>query len=289
MLRDLIRSFRVKQWIKNGFLFAGLIFDGQLFSVSAVLQTLLGFIIFNFITSAVYLVNDVFDIASDRQHPHKKDRPIASGKVSPRKAIIIAAVMVFLSLLAGFLLSRSFFLICAAYFLVNLMYSKWLKHVPILDVLIIALGFVLRVAAGVSLITVKQFSPWLYVVTTLLALYLGFGKRRAEMVLFADNTKMGRAVLDGYTLPFLDQLITIVSSATIVAYSLYTFSATSLPQGYSMMLTIPFVMYGIFRYLYLVQVKQSGGAPEEILLQDLPLQITVALYAVCVIIVFYLR
>lgn len=287
MLRDLIRSFRVKQWVKNGFLFAGLIFDGQLFNWASLSRTLVGFVIFNFITSGVYLINDVYDLETDRQHPQKRNRPIASGKISIRSALIMAFLFIGVSLTASACLSVNFFLICAGYFTINLLYSKWLKHIPILDVMVIALGFVLRVAAGASLISVKRFSPWLYVVTTLLALYLGFGKRRAEIVLFSDNTKLGRSVLDGYTLPFLDQLITIVSSATIVAYSLYTFSTPGLPESYSMMLTIPFVMYGIFRYLYLIQVKQAGGAPEEILFRDIPLQITVFLYAICVLILFY--
>jgi 4-hydroxybenzoate polyprenyltransferase len=288
MLKDLVKSFRLKQWVKNGFLFAGLIFDGQLFHWDSFAITAIGFVIFNFITSGVYLINDVFDIAIDRQHPQKKYRPIASGRIKVQHAIRVAIFLLVISLIAVYLLSPIFFILCAIYLVSNLLYSKWLKHIPILDVMVIALGFVLRVAAGLSLISVKRFSPWLFVVTTLLALYLGFGKRRAEIVLFAENIKSGRSVLDGYTLPFLDQLITIVSSATIVAYSLYTFSALSNPGGYSMMLTIPFVMYGVFRYLYLVQVKQSGGAPEEILFQDIPLQITVILYAVCVFVLFYL-
>jgi 4-hydroxybenzoate polyprenyltransferase len=170
----------------------------------------------------------------------------------------------------------------------NLAYSKWLKHVPLLDVLIIAAGFVLRVAGGVMLIQVQRFSPWLYVVMTLGALYIGFGKRRSELSLLAAGASNHRRVLDGYTLPLLDQLITIVSSTTIVAYSLYTFSAPNLPDNHSMMLTIPFVIYGIFRYLYLIQVKDSGGAPEEMLFSDRPLQITIVLWGAAVLLIFYL-
>lgn len=289
MLKDLINSFRIKQWVKNGFLFAGLIFDEQLFAITPLFHTIIGFFIFNILTSSVYLINDVFDVNVDRQHPEKKNRPIAAGRISERTAIKVAVTLISFAAVGSYYLSSKFFLICLIYFLTNLLYSKWLKHVPILDVFIIALGFVLRVAAGVSLITVKRFSPWLYVVTTLLALFLGFGKRRAEMILFSHDTHKRRAVLDGYTLAFLDQLITIVSSATILAYSLYTFSAPGLPGNYTMMLTIPFVMYGIFRYLYLIQVKQSGGAPEETLFQDVPLLINVFLYALCVLILFYLK
>lgn len=288
MLQDFIRSLRIKHWIKNGFLFAGLVFDGQLFNVDSLLLTFIGFFLFNIISSSVYLINDVFDIKADLQHPIKRTRPIASGKIPVSQAIIVSGSMSIIALAGAFFLSPQFLYICVSYLIINLLYSKWLKHIPILDVMIIALGFVLRVAAGIVLIGVKLFSPWLYVVTTLLALYIGFGKRRAELVLLSENANQHRAVLEGYTLSFLDQLITIVSSTTIVAYSLYTFSAPNMPEGYSMMLTIPFVMYGIFRYLYLLQVRQSGGAPEEILLQDRPLQVVILLYAICIFVIFYL-
>jgi len=288
MLQDFIKSLRIKHWIKNGFLFAGLVFDGQLFNVDSLLLTFIGFFLFNIISSSVYLINDVFDIEADLQHPIKRSRPIASGKITVSQAIIMSGLMIVIALVGAFFLSPQFLYICVSYLLINLLYSKWLKHIPILDVMIIALGFVLRVAAGIALIGVKRFSPWLYVVTTLLALYIGFGKRRAELFLLSENANQHRAVLEGYTLSFLDQLITIVSSTTIVAYSLYTFSAPNMPEGYSVMLTIPFVMYGIFRYLYLLQVRQSGGAPEEILLQDRPLQVVILLYAICIFVIFYL-
>jgi 4-hydroxybenzoate polyprenyltransferase len=166
-------------------------------------------------------------------------------------------------------------------------YTKWLKHIPIVDVLVIAAGFVLRVHAGVTLISVERFSPWLYVVMTLLSLFLGFGKRRAELALLAHGAGSHRKVLDGYTLPLIDQYIMIVSATTIVAYSLYTFSAPNVPDSHSMMLTIPFVVYAIFRYLYLVQVKHSGGAPEEILLTDRPFQVAMILWGAAVLAIFY--
>jgi 4-hydroxybenzoate polyprenyltransferase len=166
-----------------------------------------------------------------------------------------------------------------------LVYSKWLKHVPILDVLILAAGFVLRVHAGTTLIVVERFSPWLYVLMTLLALYLGFGKRRAELAMLAGDTTNQRKVLDGYTIPLLDQFITIVSGTTILAYSLYTFFR--LPDNHTLMLTIPFVIYAIFRYLYLIQVRQIGGEPEEILLSDRPFQVSIFLWGLAVLAVFY--
>lgn len=288
MVRDLIKSFRIKQWIKNFFVFAGLIFDGQLFNRVPLIHTIFGFFIFNLVTSSVYLINDVIDVEADKKHPEKRNRPIASGRITPFQAITTAAILALIALICAYLLSTPFFIICGAYLITNLLYSRWLKHIPILDVMIIAFGFVLRVASGVSLITVKRFSPWLYVLTTLLALYIGFGKRRAEIYLLADKANLHRSVLDGYTLGFLDHLITIVSSTTIAAYCLYTFSAPGVDEGYMMMLTIPFVMYGFFRYLYLLQVKNVGGAPEEVLLQDKPLQISVILYALSIFIIFYL-
>jgi hypothetical protein len=166
--------------------------------------------------------------------------------------------------------------------------TRWLKHVAILDVMIISSGFVFRVAAGVALITVERFSPWLYVITTLFSLYIGLGKRRAEMTLLSQGAGSHRKVLDGYTLPLLDQYITIVSGTTIVTYSLYTFTAPNLPENHTMMLTIPFVVYGIFRYLQLIQTGHAAGAPDEVALKDRPLQVTVLLWGLAVIAVFYL-
>jgi len=288
MLKDLIISFRPKQWLKNGFIFAALIFDRQLTNLNALSVTLAGAVVFCLLSSSVYVFNDLFDIQADRQHPVKKNRPIASGRIPVHVGLIAGLSLTFVSIVWAFYLSKSFFVIGILYFLINLLYSNWLKHIPILDVLIIASGFVFRVAAGVSLIQVERFSPWLYVVTTLLALYLGFGKRRAELVLLANNAINHRAVFDGYTIEFLDQLITIVSGTTIVAYSLYTFSAPNLPDNHAMMLTIPFVIYGIFRYLYMVQVKKSGGAPEELLLKDRPLQLTILLWGLSILVIFYI-
>ena len=174
------------------------------------------------------------------------------------------------------------------YFLLMLLYSKWLKHIPILDVLILATGFVLRVHAGTTLIMVERFSPWLYVLMTLLALYLGFGKRRAELALLAEDATTHRKVLDGYTIPLLDQFINIVSGTTIVAYSLYTFFRPDAPGNHALMLTIPFVLYAILRYLYLIQVRNIGGEPEEILLTDRPFQLSIGLWGIAVLVIFYL-
>ena len=280
---------RPRQWTKNGFIFFGLIFDKQLFMVEPFLRTVAGFFLFCLISSAVYLFNDIADVEADRNHPKKKTRPIASGKLPIPIASVAAVLLAFISIPLGYLLSPLFALILAAYLFINLLYSRWLKHVPILDVLIVSSGFVLRVAAGVLLIyPVERFSPWLYMLTILFSLYIGLGKRRAEMNLLADDASAHRKVFDGYTIPLLDQYITIVSGMTIVAYSFYTFSAPNLPENHSMMLTIPFVVYGIFRYLQLIQTGHTAGAPDEVALKDRPLQITMLVWGLTVIAIFYL-
>jgi 4-hydroxybenzoate polyprenyltransferase len=286
MLRALLKTMRPRQWTKNAFLFAALVFDGKLFHLPDFLRTLAGFGLFCLISSSVYIFNDLLDVEADRQHPVKKNRPIASGKLPVPAALAAGAILSLLAMALGYLLAWQFTLTILVYFAMMLAYSKWLKHVPILDVLILAAGFVLRVHAGTTLIVVERFSPWLYVLMTLLALYLGFGKRRAELALLANDSTHHRRVLDGYTIPLLDQFITIVSGTTILAYSLYTIFR--LPDNHTLMLTIPFVIYAIFRYLYLIQVKQIGGEPEEILLSDRPFQISLFLWGLAVLAVFYL-
>ena len=288
MFKSFVKTLRIRQWTKNALVFFALIFDKQLLDPNAFLKTLAGFVLFCLLSSAVYIFNDLADLENDRQHPDKKKRPIASGELPIHVAWIAGIMLVLIVLPAGYLLSPMFACVLLAYLLLILVYSKWLKHIPIVDVMVIAAGFVLRVHSGVTLISIERFSPWLYVVTTLGALYLGFGKRRAELALLTGNAGSHRRVLDGYTIALLDQFILIVSSTTIVAYSLYTFSAPNLPDNHSMMLTIPFVLYGIFRYLYLVQSKHAGGAPEEVLLSDKPLQLTILIWGITILGVFYL-
>jgi 4-hydroxybenzoate polyprenyltransferase len=288
MLFQLLKAMRPKQWMKNGLVFAALVFDQQLLILEPFLRTVAGFFLLSLGASSIYLINDIADLDQDRQHPTKRFRPLASGALSVRVGQMAAVILFVLSLGLGFALNRWFGFILLVYLIMNLFYSFWLKHIPIIDVLVLATGFVLRVASGVSLVTVQRFSPWLYVCTTLLALFMGLGKRRAELVLLADDANSHRRVLDGYTLTFLDQLIVIVSSSTIMAYSLYTFSAANLPTNNLMMLTIPFVIYGIFRYLYLVNVENSGGAPEELVLSDWPLLTTFVLWGLTAILILYL-
>ena len=289
MLKALIKTMRPRQWTKNGFIFFGLIFDKQLFILEPFLRTITGFVLFCLVSSAVYLFNDIADVEADRNHPEKKKRPIASGKLPVRLALGTALLLTIIAIPLGYLLAPLFALVLTAYLIINLLYSRWLKHVSILDVLIISSGFVLRVAAGVILIyPVERFSPWLYMITILFSLYIGLGKRRAEMSLLAHGASAHRKVFEGYTIPLLDQFITIVSGMTIVAYSLYTFSAPNLPENHTMMLTIPFVVYGIFRYLQLIQFGHAAGSPDEVALKDRPLQIAVLLWGLTVIAIFYL-
>ena len=288
MLKAILKAMRPRQWTKNAVVFAALVFDRQLLFPGPFLRTLAGFIIFCLLSGVVYIINDIAYVDADRNHPKKRLRPIASGQlpIPAARAAVIALIIVIFPV--SYLLSPGFMLVALLYLLVNLAYSQWIKHIPLLDVFSIAAGFVLRVAAGVMLIQVARFSPWLYVVTTLGSLYIGFGKRRAELALLAEGANSHRRVLDGYTIPLLDQFIIIVSSITIIAYSLYTFSAPNLPENHAMMLTIPFVLYGIFRYLYLIQMTERAGAPEEVLLSDRPLQIDILLWGLSVLVSIYL-
>lgn len=278
---------RPKQWPKNGFLFAALIFDRQLFMPAPLARTAAGFILFCLLSSVVYIINDISDLEADRQHPKKRLRPLASGKLPLPVARTAAVVLLLFIFPLAYLLDPVFALIASIYLLTNLAYSFHVKHVPILDVLVLASMYVIRVGAGVALIEVAVFSPWLYVFTTFLALFLGVGKRRAELNALAVGANSTRPVLQTYSLALLDQLMTIVTSMTLITYSLYTFSAENLPDNHAMMMTIPFVIYGIFRYLYLVQVEQSGGAPEDVLFADRPLQVTLLLWGVAILLVFY--
>lgn len=287
-LTYILKTMRPRQWAKNVFIFAALVFDGQLSNPQSLLVTTIAFLLFCLASSLVYIVNDLVDIESDRQHPDKRNRPLPSGQLTIKNAVIAAVVLFLLVFPAAFILSPAFGWIISSYFVLMVMYSLWLKHIPLIDVLVIAAGFVIRVTAGLVIIVTKRFSPWLFVATTFLALFIGLGKRRAEIQLLEAIAGTHRKVLDGYSLELLDQLLTIVLSTTLMTYCLYTFSAEITPGNHSMMLTIPFVIYGLFRYLYLIRIKNIGGAPEEIVLTDRPMQAAVGLWGVTVLIILYL-
>ena len=287
MILSLLRSMRPKQWLKNVFIFAALVFDIKLTSLPHLTQTIAGFVLMCLGSGCVYLINDLADIEKDRQHPRKRNRPLASGELGVGAARAAAILIGAACLVLAFLLNSSFGIVLATYLLLQVAYSFWLKNLVIIDVMVVAAGFLLRVAGGVPLADAERFSPWLYICMMLGALLVGFGKRRHELTLLRDNANAHRESLQEYSLPLLDHAISIVTASTLLAYALYTFSADNLPEGDMMMLTIPFVFYGIFRYLYLLHVKGIGGAPEEIILSDRPLQVTILLWGLSVGIVMY--
>ena len=288
MLIGLIKTLRPKQWTKNGFVFVPLVFDVKVFQLEPLLRTLAGFVLLCLISGTVYLINDLVDIERDRQHPTKCNRPLASGQLPKSVAIAAAIALPVIVLPVSFLLDVQFGLILSGYLGLQILYSLCLKNVVIVDVMVVAAGFVLRVAAGVPLVSAERFSPWLYLFTSLLALFMALGKRRQEIVLLKDDAGSSRASLDHYNLPFLDEMMAVVTAGTLITYALYTFSAPNLPENHSMMLTIPFVLYGIFRYLYVVHIQGNGGAPDEVLLTDRPLLAAVGLFGIAVVIILYL-
>ena len=293
-LKLLLKTMRPKQWTKNVFVWAALIFDVKLFDRGPFLRTLATFILFCLISGAVYIINDLVDIEKDRRHPSKRNRPLASGALSPRFAAIGAGIIVIGSLPMALWVDRAaghsaplVTLILYGYLALMIAYSFWLKNIVIVDVLTISAGFVLRVAAGVVAVNAIRFSPWMYFCMVLLALFLALGKRRQEIVLLEGNTGNTRKILEEYNLRFLDEMLALVSSTTVMAYSFYTFSAPNLPPNHTMMLTIPFVLYGLFRYLYLIHVKGETDPPDVVALKDRPLQVDLLLFGLIVFAVFY--
>jgi 4-hydroxybenzoate polyprenyltransferase len=286
----ILRSLRPAQWLKNALVFAPLVFAHQALERDALVRSLVVFVLFCLASGAVYLVNDLLDRASDREHPVKRRRPIAAGELSPATAGAAAALIGAGALAAAALLDPHLAFVVAAYLLVNLLYSRVLKHLVILDVMTIAAGFVLRVVAGGIAVGVP-LSAWLLLCTSLLALFLGFGKRRHELVLLEVNASTHRPILSEYSPYFLDQLIAVVTTSTLVTYALYTMDPAvrqKLDTPY-LPLTIPFVLYGIFRYLYLVHQKQEGGDPSQIIFRDRPLLVDVLLWAATAFAILYLR
>lgn len=287
------RSMRPRQWTKNGAVLLALVFALQLGQPEKALRAVAAALLFCLLSGAVYLVNDLTDAEKDRLHPRKRLRPIASGRLSPNVAAVAAATLVLVALVSGLALSTGLGWAMGGYLLLQALYVVVLKHVVILDVLTLALGFVIRAAAGAVVVGVP-ISPWLYFCALLLALFLALGKRRQEIVSLrasdesVDLAHRHRPALEQYTVGLLDQLIQVVTTSLVLAYSLYTFSAEYLPPNHTMMLTVPFVLYGLFRYLYLVHVRGEGGAPEEVLLRDPGIAVCVGLWGAAVVAVLYL-
>jgi 4-hydroxybenzoate polyprenyltransferase len=285
---NLIVSLRPGQWPKNTLLFAGLIFGQQLFSLFELGRAGAAFLVFCALSGVVYLVNDVVDRESDRSHPLKATRPIASGDLSPSAAMAAAAVLTAAAVTVAFWLSTPFGLVAVGYVVLFALYSFWLKHVVIMDVLTIAVGFVLRAVAGAVVVSVR-ISQWLLVCTVLLALFLALSKRRHELVLLADGSVEHRPILGEYSPYLLDQMIGVVTASTLIAYIFYTINPETVQKFQTELLglTIPFPLYGIFRYLYLVHKKEGGGSPAEMLLTDRPLLACVALWVALVVLIIY--
>lgn len=285
---NLVRSLRPSQWTKNLIVFAALMFGERLLDARSVAYATAAFVIFCALSGVVYLLNDVADRHADRMHPIKRDRPIASGAVPVQTALGLAAVLTLGALGAAFWLRPMFGVIGASYLALLALYSGPLKHVVIIDVITIAVGFVLRAAAGAVAIDV-QISHWLFILTILLALFLALSKRRHELVLLADGATSHRRILQEYSPYLLDQMISVVTASTLVAYAIYTVSPETIEKFGTdkLSLTLPFPLYGIFRYLYLVHQKEGGGSPSAMLLNDRPLLLCVALWAVAVAIVIY--
>ncbi|MCP1422090.1 4-hydroxybenzoate polyprenyltransferase [Paenibacillus sp. DS2363] len=278
----LIRLLRPKQWTKNLLLFAALLFSFEEIRTETILATLLGFILFSLVAGCVYILNDFVDRDRDRQHPVKRYRPMASGQVNPSHALLFGIILLILSVGTAFMMNPLFGVLCIVYFLLNVSYSFVLKHLVILDMMTIAAGFVLRAIAGGVLIHVP-FTPWFLICTMLLSLFLAIGKRRNELTLLEGNTGSHRKVLDNYSITLLDQFNTIVTTATIISYSLFTFTSD---RTIHLMWTIPLVIYGMFRYLYLIHMKNQGGSPDRVLFEDKPILITVMLYVISVVTIF---
>ncbi len=283
---SLVEALRPRQWTKNAVVFAAIVFDGSLFEPATLVTVFMAALIFCLVSSAGYLFNDLRDLEADQQHPVKQHRPIPSGRVSARTAVVAMAVLYAITLPIAFLISPEFAGILVIYILLMFLYSRWLKNLVILDVFVIASGFILRAIGGAVVVDIP-ISPWLYVCTILLALFIGFAKRRHELVLLDGNAGDHRRNLADYSVALLDQFILIVASAVIIAYSLYTFDSPALPDDGRMMLTIPFVLYGIFRYLYLVLRRNLGGAPEHLVLEDRPLLATLLLWGLSSVVLLY--
>ena len=279
-----LQAMRPKQWIKNLFVFPGLIFSKNVFHAPMLLLVIATFFIFSLLSSAVYLINDIADRERDQQHPQKKHRPLAAGKISLKGTILLAIFLTLLSLGSAFALSLPLGLLASLYFILMLLYTFYLKHCILLDVFTIAAGFVIRVAAGTEVLGI-YLSPWLLICTGFLALFMALGKRRNELKLLGLQAQTHRQTLDAYTLPLLDQMIAIVTAATIVTYSLYT--TFQFQQTMTAIATIPFVLYGLFRYLYLIYTTDAGGSPEEIVLKDRPLQVDILLWIAISIMLLY--
>jgi len=284
------KILRPAQWTKNLIVFAGIIFARHLHNAADLTKVVQAFFIFTLVASGNYIINDIFDVFEDRLHPRKAKRPLAAGLISPSVASWIGSMLIVVGLVWAYLVDRSLFLLIAAYLVTMMAYSLYLKHVVILDVLTLSLGFVIRAAAGAAVIDV-EISSWLIICTILLSLFLAISKRRFEFTLLEDGAQAHRPALYHYSPVLLDQMISVVTSATLVSYCLYTLSPETVGKfgTKNLIFTIPFVIYGIFRYLYIVYKKGLADAPERALYRDWPLLIDVILWIFACVVMIYQR
>ena len=285
----LLRTMRPKQWTKNGFVLVGLIFDGKLLDLPLALTAVATLICFCVVSSSVYILNDLIDIERDRGHPRKRLRPLASGLLDPVFAKAAMVILGAASIIGAGLIDTYVGLTLAAYLILNVGYCVYFKNLVIIDVMMIAVFFVLRVVAGAVAVEVSAFSPWLYICVSLLALFIGFGKRRHEIILLKDAASDHRTSLKQYNQPYLDQIIGVVTTSGLISYTFYSFEAeTALAAPSQMMLTVPLIVFVVFRYLYLIHVEERGGAPDDLLFADRPLLAAVILWVLSVVTVIYL-
>jgi 4-hydroxybenzoate polyprenyltransferase len=290
-MRHYVNQLRPRQWVKNLILFAGVIFAEQLLDVALLLRALSGFAVFCMLSSAVYCLNDIADLAADRMHPQKRSRPLASGAISKGSVATMGAVLLVGGLAGAYLLAPTFALVAVLYLVNNIAYSFGLKRLPIVDVIAIATGFVLRAVGSVEVLArdAVLISPWLLLCTFFLALFIGAGKRRAELALLADDASEHRVALAGYSVPFLDRILSTAMTTAIISYAIYTLapSTQSKFNTHQLVYTVPFVVYGLLRYMYIVYEKERGGNPTEAILHDVPLRIAVLLWVSTVCYVLY--
>lgn len=289
-IKALFFALRPMQWSKNFFVFAALFFSKNLFDAHSLLKACAAFAVFCLLSGSYYIFNDICDRKSDRNHPEKSKRPIASGRLPLPGAVVLMALCAFVSLSSAYFLGSSFCIVCVSALLLQIAYSLALKKIVIVDVFVIAVTFVLRVAAGGFAIGV-EISSWILICSMLLALFLALGKRRQELLLVPAGTAHLRKVLSDYSFPLLDQMTSVVAASTVITYALYTVSESTLGKFHTQNLiyTIPFVLYGIFRYLYLIHQRKEGGNPENILLSDRPLYICILLYLIIAGVILYVR
>lgn len=290
LLIEILKSTRPHQWLKNLFIFAPIIFSQNIFYLPFILKTGIAFITFCLLSGSLYILNDLNDKEEDKLHPIKSKRPIASGRLKKSSAILSFITLGALAFVLAITLNKYFFIIALAYFSLQVAYSFWLKHVVILDVFVVAAGFLIRVVAGGLAIDVS-LSSWLLICTILLALFLAMSKRRHELILLEENAHNHRPILKEYNPYLLDQMIAVVTASTLITYCLYTISEETVTKfgTTKLIYTVPFVLYGIFRYLYLVHQKSEGGSPDVLIIKDKPLLADIFLWIVSAILILYLR